>query len=700
MPSALDPSRPADNIPAAKTDFRNAFSAIRDELNHGGFFASRSTTAVERTVAGRLEEIVSVLDFGAVFDGTSRLVGDAWIGSGRRFPTLAAARTALGLADLEPTDEIDGVALQLANNHVAALGGGKVILPRGTGRLNRTILQDNRVIFEGQGKWATILSVVADVDGIRSRNFSSLSALTNVDASGNPKGKNRWYVYDNAAIDPLVDGGVDAGMPVSEKVNFGMGLLGLRISGSRRNATRGAGSGVLYYAKNYTIDQVVIDNMPRHGFYSECSVRGGQKEIYDTPEVHIGYLNISMCNSVGFYFRGPHDALADTLIVNGCIDDNVRTEHKSNEYSGIINIKKLHSYGMRGWRGWSCNFNSQVSVDECMAETGAAGNVLIGPNCTYSRFSQIQTYYGGKFIPEGFTFKPLSVDPVSKTLVLPNNIFSNTDNQGDDILVGLILKPEGETDPTRRVKVTKFANGVPGATQVRTITVDNWFGGAAITTDTLLRVMPARSVSSVKLQGWNNTFGSLNIKVDGAKYQTGLNIEGANNAIGSLMIWGAASDGTGNVGIRLAGDYNVIGGGVLSSFGGADTIGVLIGERDTAADDLGIGLGVAGNVYQTKGNQLRLNIITCKNALYQRAAERYGNLELCVVVGSDRLWHASSAFSYVDPTTLARIVSRSVDGDQTLLAFGSSLPASASAVPSGARYVYLDATAGGALKRA
>ena len=72
MPSAIDPNTPVDGVPAHKADFRANFAAIKQEIEHGGFFKQAGIGAVERTVERKLREFdVSVADFGAAGDGVA-----------------------------------------------------------------------------------------------------------------------------------------------------------------------------------------------------------------------------------------------------------------------------------------------------------------------------------------------------------------------------------------------------------------------------------------------------------------------------------------------------------------------------------------------------------------------------------------------------------------------------------------------------
>jgi hypothetical protein len=74
MASAIDPSRPADGVPASKPELRANLAAARTEIEHAGFHRARPTDpladapafagSVERSGRDKLSEVVSILDFG------------------------------------------------------------------------------------------------------------------------------------------------------------------------------------------------------------------------------------------------------------------------------------------------------------------------------------------------------------------------------------------------------------------------------------------------------------------------------------------------------------------------------------------------------------------------------------------------------------------------------------------------------------
>lgn len=139
MPSNIPVSIPADGVPVAKSSLRHAFSSIRSELEHGGFFRSNVVGAIERRTRDKLDEFISVNDLGAVGEGTLRTVAD-WLAGGplsRGYANLAAIQadyphvTGLG-------DSADWAAIQLAVDR-ATSSGRRVRIPKGHFVLNRTI---------------------------------------------------------------------------------------------------------------------------------------------------------------------------------------------------------------------------------------------------------------------------------------------------------------------------------------------------------------------------------------------------------------------------------------------------------------------------------------------------------------------------------------------------------------------------------
>jgi hypothetical protein len=110
-PAVPDGSIGADGLIIDGVDIEGTGGAAKIGYNQGG------TGAVDRTVAAKLQESVSVKDFGAVGDGV--------------------------------TD--DTVAIQAALNDASNSGGGTVLFPPGTYIVNNTITIPNKVNIKGSG---------------------------------------------------------------------------------------------------------------------------------------------------------------------------------------------------------------------------------------------------------------------------------------------------------------------------------------------------------------------------------------------------------------------------------------------------------------------------------------------------------------------------------------------------------------------
>ena len=131
---------------------------------------------------------------------------------------------------------------------------------------------------------------------------------------------------------------------------------------------------VAFYAKKYTIRDVVIKNSPVSGLYSSCSVKGGQKDkYYDAPEAFIDNLEINNCKQHGFIFSGPHDSLIKTLIVcntNGKGVDII----SSPKHNGACDIDFIHSYGCGGV---AIDVRAKVKARFLQGDTGRGAGVRL-----------------------------------------------------------------------------------------------------------------------------------------------------------------------------------------------------------------------------------------------------------------------------------------------------------------------------------
>lgn len=320
----------------------------------------RSHAAIIRQVSDAKDSLVTDLSTASDTKG-SALVGFIQSGTG------ASARTAMdklrGVSvDLEDfgggvskSAAVNAAAIQAGIDYLnTTFGGGFLDLPAGTITSNPFVIKSG-VIIRGHGINATELKLAngANADFIKSLNFDTLT------------GQNKWMVSDG--------------------VQHGLGLHGLRINGNKANQT--AGAGVKLYAKRIMVENVLIYDCYGVGWYSEAGDLAGQTDWYDLPESQIEGLWVRNCGSHGFQFRGPHDAVIESIAVNQCGGDGVRLETSGGVYNGSCDINFMHVYANTG-QGVvaSAQFRAQQVISESNYQEG------INLTCWYSQISMLQLY--------------------------------------------------------------------------------------------------------------------------------------------------------------------------------------------------------------------------------------------------------------------------------------------------------------------
>ncbi|MEH3158271.1 MAG: hypothetical protein PGN08_04655 [Sphingomonas taxi] len=162
-------------------------------------FRNNGRGAVRRSVDGKLQDTLSVRDFGAIGDGTLHTIAE-WIVPGRlgRYASLAAIRQDYPHA-LSAEDSIDRVAIQAALNAAGAFaiedtelpgyaytikGGDTVHLPRGAYILGRHggIEIPQNVSLIGAGKHSAVLQ--SDFNGQILRNRATATGPGTYDRGG------------------------------------------------------------------------------------------------------------------------------------------------------------------------------------------------------------------------------------------------------------------------------------------------------------------------------------------------------------------------------------------------------------------------------------------------------------------------------------------------------------------------------------
>jgi hypothetical protein len=293
MPSNIPDSIPADGVPVAKSTLRSAFSSIRSELEHGGFFRSNVTGAVERATRDKLDEFISVRDLGAIGDGTLHTV-EKWLTGkpfARGYANLAAIQldyphvTAL-------TDSADWAAIQLAVDR-ATSNGGQVRIPKGHYVLNRTItyMTPSTATLPGLG-------VSAFVNGPAPRIAGDGPGHTIL----------RWTAVDT--VWPMRDNGRGYGIRLfgNPPANTRQGLMGfciieglLLIGPSADPASPTIGLLVGSYS-HLTLRNVHACRWGLYGFHLlRRFYRSGSHPVYSTIDDRAGYalLDHVLTNNIG-----------------------------------------------------------------------------------------------------------------------------------------------------------------------------------------------------------------------------------------------------------------------------------------------------------------------------------------------------------------------------------------------------------------
>jgi hypothetical protein len=169
-------------------------------------------------------------------------------------------------------------------------------------------------------------------------------------------------VIESARFDELEGSNTWA---ANEGVPYNFGLVNVHVDGNKaNNGGRVAsedgqgrffeaepqdpdrsGRGVAFYGKRWWVDNVVIRDCPRTGFYTEGAAKGGQPSGWkDLPESQIGRLWVRNCDDDGVVYRGPHDGQATTIV--GVLNDGHGFACQGgDDYSGAgFVVSRLHTY--------------------------------------------------------------------------------------------------------------------------------------------------------------------------------------------------------------------------------------------------------------------------------------------------------------------------------------------------------------------
>lgn len=258
------------------------------------------TGAVPRSASSKLNEVVSVKDFGALGDGVSD----------------------------------DSVAIQNAINAVTSAGGGNVVFPPGTYLLNTGIVcTGNGVTLEGSGEYATIImcafvsgDIISIGDGTANPNNCTVSNLSITSSVSKTSGaairfRNGHSIKaQNIRMDAnlytgfQVDGGAEQFLYYIENFEINSGTYGIYCGGAGFPQDVWVSDGII---SNCTNSGILLKNIS--GFYfTNIDVLGCANGVASFPSggdrVLAGFLSsviADTCDNSGFNFLTNGGEVAD-----------------------------------------------------------------------------------------------------------------------------------------------------------------------------------------------------------------------------------------------------------------------------------------------------------------------------------------------------------------------------------------------------
>lgn len=268
-------------------------------------------------------------------------------------PYSAQANILAGTSTTDMEPYIEEAILELASRSIA----GEIILPAGRVAFGSPLLQPNGVKLVGEGSAATELFLLnsSNCHGIKSSDFDSLT------------GQNKWLVSDG--------------------MQYGLGLKGLRLNGNKANQS--SGIGVQYYAKGLIIDDVIVYDWNDGGWYSEGGDVPGQVDWYDLPESGVTMLRARNNGGVGVNIRGPHDCNWKSVYANQNTGKGVFFDRTPGTYSGECDVGLVHSYANDGIN-IHIDEHCRVRADNLIGEFGFQEGVKV--DGWSSQISKMQAY--------------------------------------------------------------------------------------------------------------------------------------------------------------------------------------------------------------------------------------------------------------------------------------------------------------------
>lgn len=245
--------------------------------------------AVERTTQSKLDDIVSIKDFGAVGDGV--------------------------------TD--DTAAIQAAIESIRTTGG-VIKFTEGTFRTSGPILLYSNIVLEGEGRTSTYIKP------LNSATFTTEQAV--VMTANFTTDANLWDYYT----------------PYPAGLHMGVGLNRLCIDGNRANVANA--NGLMIYGGAWKLRELGVINTQGHGIWTECgkpvsSTSGDDLHDYiNMHEAHGEGIYIANANKHGWLYEGPNDSNITDVQIKTCGWAGFYQTTSATTQSAGLKIGTLHAY--------------------------------------------------------------------------------------------------------------------------------------------------------------------------------------------------------------------------------------------------------------------------------------------------------------------------------------------------------------------
>jgi len=302
-------------------------------------------------------QLFALRDGSGLFQGLRISNGSAWLPIG-----LDGWRSVSDYGAVGDGTTDDSTAIQAAID----VGCGIVWFPGGTYGISTTLTLNTGVILMGANEFCVTIKALGAIDMIKSQNYDTLD------------GTDTWLVGD--------------GVPHS------FGIIGMQLDGQKGRGYA-TGNGLKIYGKRYTLDRLMIIDIPEVGWISKAGQSGGQDNGlgtsgYDMPECAIGDVWLRRCGSEGLRWFGPHDGYIHKIACSNCGADNTTNGlvfANSGSNTGAPDIGFIHVYSS-GADG--IQVSTKTKIGELITESNV-GSGLVHSSDDKLQISIVEAYDNG-----------------------------------------------------------------------------------------------------------------------------------------------------------------------------------------------------------------------------------------------------------------------------------------------------------------